>query len=295
MSSSQPCHSTFFLDEFARRQWEDPDHAGTRLTCDPAEFVRRVEEAHRGGAQLREGYAPFCKHVFIPNFTDATVGAEAVTPQNAHLLRSGYQKRRPEEAAVLARWFPRTAVAARRARCLDVICYSREQLLLEHAALPFESRGAAPGSDPGLPPAPWGIISIKAQDEDYETPMQVGHAGCGAATGDGLHSRNARGVEDGHARRSTDHLCKAGEETSWHALRGGVCPRGPVRSGPWGGLGEPVMTHDATAHAALHRVPQPITIMRNALGREEGGSGVPLDKQKYAEAVEYWEKHAIIQ
>ena len=24
-----------------------------------------------------------------------------------------------------------------------------------------------------LPHAPWGIISIKAQDEDHETPMQV--------------------------------------------------------------------------------------------------------------------------
>ena len=24
-----------------------------------------------------------------------------------------------------------------------------------------------------LPDVPWGIISIKAQDEDYETPMQV--------------------------------------------------------------------------------------------------------------------------
>jgi hypothetical protein len=31
---------------------------------------------------------------------------------------------------------------------------------------------------------------------------------------------------------------------------------------------------------------------RNALGREEGGSGVPLDKAKYNEAVEYWEKNA---
>ena len=28
-----------------------------------------------------------------------------------------------------------------------------------------------------LPDAPWGIISIKAQDEDYETPMQVGNRG----------------------------------------------------------------------------------------------------------------------
>jgi hypothetical protein len=27
-----------------------------------------------------------------------------------------------------------------------------------------------------LPDVPWGIISIKAQDEDYETPMQVGRS-----------------------------------------------------------------------------------------------------------------------
>jgi hypothetical protein len=38
----------------------------------------------------------------------------------------------------------------------------------------------------------------------------------------------------------------------------------------------------------------PITIMRNALGRAEGGSGVPLDKAKYDAAVEYWEHHGII-
>jgi hypothetical protein len=32
----------------------------------------------------------------------------------------------------------------------------------------------------------------------------------------------------------------------------------------------------------------PITLMRNALGQEEGGSGVPLDHQKYSESVKYW-------
>lgn len=29
------------------------------------------------------------------------------------------------------------------------------------------------GETDNLPQAPWGIISIKAQDEDHETPMQV--------------------------------------------------------------------------------------------------------------------------
>ncbi|KAL3154940.1 hypothetical protein ABBQ38_011471 [Trebouxia sp. C0009 RCD-2024] len=66
------------------------------------------------------------------------------------------------------------------------------------------------GNHEDLPQAPWGIISIKAQDEDFETPMQ------------------------------------------------------------------------------------PITIMRNSLGREEGGSGVTLDKQAYENSVMYWDAHAAI-
>jgi hypothetical protein len=81
---------------------------------------------------------------------------------------------------------------------LDVILYSREQIIKELAALPSK------GNIAEIPDVPWGIISIKAQNEDHETPMQ------------------------------------------------------------------------------------PITMMRNALGREEGGSGVPLDRSKYDAAVSYW-------
>jgi hypothetical protein len=40
---------------------------------------------------------------------------------------------------------------------------------------------------------------------------------------------------------------------------------------------------------------QPITMMRNALGREEGGSGVPLDKEAYEKSTAYWEAYAQIQ
>ena len=36
----------------------------------------------------------------------------------------------------------------------------------------------------------------------------------------------------------------------------------------------------------------PITIMRNALGVEEGGSGVPIDREEYQQAVEFWDNHA---
>ena len=90
------------------------------------------------------------------------------------------------------------------AKYLDIILYSREQLVKEYAAMPSKGDGSH------LPNAPWGIISVKAQDEGHETPMQ------------------------------------------------------------------------------------PITMMRNALGREEGGSGVALKKDAYDESVAYWETHAVI-
>lgn len=36
----------------------------------------------------------------------------------------------------------------------------------------------------------------------------------------------------------------------------------------------------------------PVTMMRNALGVEEGGSGVPLDREAYRHSVAFWERNA---
>lgn len=36
----------------------------------------------------------------------------------------------------------------------------------------------------------------------------------------------------------------------------------------------------------------PITMLRNALGTEHGGSGVPLDRAAYLRSVAYWSRHA---
>ena len=36
----------------------------------------------------------------------------------------------------------------------------------------------------------------------------------------------------------------------------------------------------------------PITMMRNALGVEEGGSGVPIDRAAYLRSVEFWARNA---
>lgn len=45
--------------------------------------------------------------------------------------------------------------------------------------------------------------------------------------------------------------------------------------------------------ATPHEIPMaPVTMMRNALGVAEGGSGVPLDRAAYARSVAFWEAHA---
>ena len=33
-------------------------------------------------------------------------------------------------------------------------------------------------------------------------------------------------------------------------------------------------------------------MMRNALGKEEGGSGVPLEREKYRASVDFWRERA---
>ena len=203
-SSSGLVTDTFFLDDFAMRQWDDPNYGGTKIDFDKAAFVARVHDAHKSGeSPLVDGYAPFCKHVFVRNFVPGTkVGAVEITPDNEHLLRSGYSARSDAELPVLTRWFPQEKMHVPDATWLDVILYSREQLELERAAVPSKQ------ARPPLPDAPWGIISVKGQTVDYECPMT------------------------------------------------------------------------------------PITIMRNALGKEEGGSGVPIDRDAYAKSVEYHRRHA---
>lgn len=124
--------ATFFLDDFAARQWDDEAYSGTRISYDKEAFVQEVHRQHRNvrsalvgpcpiaaltlcisaptralprvqGAALVAGYAPFCKHLFIPNFVGAALGALRITEQNRGRLQCGYSQRRPEELAVLTR------------------------------------------------------------------------------------------------------------------------------------------------------------------------------------------------
>lgn len=64
------------------------------MNYNEAEFERKVNQAYRDGAPLIDGYAPFCKHVFIPNFIpDLRCGYTKISDENKYLIESCYEAR----------------------------------------------------------------------------------------------------------------------------------------------------------------------------------------------------------
>lgn len=183
----------FAITDFALRNWEDG--ASTRvLGISPEALVAQCEAE---GGPLVDGYAPFCKHLFLKNDSETRAAFAPITDTNRGALRSGYVTRREGELAVLERWFE--GIEAPRAEWLDMILYSHQQLVEEAKDFPEEQN---------VPDCEWGIVSIIGVLEASEPPMP------------------------------------------------------------------------------------PITQMRNALGRDQGGSGVALDAETYANAAEFWDRHA---
>lgn len=196
------------LDSFAYRHWDDPNYTGARINNMSKEqfiqYVREYIQKHGGFLSCSvEGYAPFCRHIFIENPTDAKVDAILITPEIEKHIKSGYRARRDTELAVLCRWIDACDVPGGipKAKYLDLIFYSKDQLIKE--ANDMQS-SIAPGD------WEWGLISIKGQMISEETPMQ------------------------------------------------------------------------------------PITIMRNALGRKFGGSSVEIDEEKYRKSADFWNAYISI-
>mgnify|MGYP002480931407 CR=1 FL=1 len=72
----------------------------------------------------------------MPNFVPGLkVGAIPITPENEHLLKSGYKARTEKELPVLQRWFPRESIEIPDATMLDLILYSYVELHLYCAAI----------------------------------------------------------------------------------------------------------------------------------------------------------------
>jgi hypothetical protein len=192
------------LDPFCYRQW-DITKTNNIINYDKEEFASRINQYYLDNPNiLKDGYAPFCKHIFIENFTDTVTNYTTITDNNnKHLIETCYEARTEKELPVLRRYIPFEKVKLTPSKYLDIILYSREQIHKENQAMGNEDPNKGCEYE-------YGIISVKPQDSDYELPMD------------------------------------------------------------------------------------PITMMRNALGVEEGGSGIPLDRSKYMQSVEFWSSHVIL-
>ncbi|KAJ3440852.1 hypothetical protein M0812_14526 [Anaeramoeba flamelloides] len=188
------------LSTFCYRQFDDPKYTGSKITISKESFMEALNKEYtEQNKVLQDGYAPFCKHLFVKNFCDCRAGQIEITEETKPLIQTEYVARTMEELPVLSRFVLSSQVGqlVQKATFLDIILYSREQCEKE------ENKKY----DPKIK---WFVVSVKAQNVNFETPMN------------------------------------------------------------------------------------PITIMRNALGISEGGSGVQLNREKYMESVKYWKNHVIV-
>ena len=186
----------FALDSFCLRQFKDPSNVAY-IDMEPNEFMEQLEAAcqeevakaedgnilyvtavnhivpcARNPGKLihvvrlylilsrHDGYAPFCKHVFVKNFTKLQVNTLPINDVTKPLIESGYDARTNKELPVLVRYVTKStyekAVGAPLpvAKYLDIILYSREQIIKESASM-------------GVPKPTydqeWAVISVKPQ------------------------------------------------------------------------------------------------------------------------------------
>jgi hypothetical protein len=184
-STTSPAAAFLCVDSFADKQFNNVD----AIPMGKEEFTVRINELYEEAkakqaagatdtAMFADGYAPFCKHFFVPNFVGAHATSVKITSANEHLLRTRYEARTDGELPVLIRYFPAGSdeVKPPEAKFLDLILYSREQVTKEVAAMGKECSDTAP----------WAVVSVKPQLTSAETPMQPMTA-----------MRNALGVEHG--------------------------------------------------------------------------------------------------
>ena len=195
------------LDQFSFRSF-DKTRTNNYINMGKEEFLKNVNELYKSESMLVDGYAPFCKHLFVPNFVKGLKSCHIeITPETEKLIISKYDSRQKNELPVLIRYIDLNSVDKEKipdAKYLDLILYSKEQILSEMGEMKFEEKEIEALKKKDFD---WGIISIKPLNVDHEIPFV------------------------------------------------------------------------------------PMTIMRNALGKNEGGSGVPIDRKKYMDGLEFWSKN----
>ena len=125
------------INPFAYRHWDNPNYSGTHVSISKENFLQTVSNyiKEKGGFMKcsYEGYAPFCRHIQMPNFINSTLDYIEITDEIEPLIKTGYIARQSFELPVLMRWVNSSDVKDKLiiADCLNLIFYSRDQVLSE--------------------------------------------------------------------------------------------------------------------------------------------------------------------
>lgn len=271
-----------FMTSFAERHFKGKSSVTQIKSMSSIGFTEKVNEALRsyfedefseGVKDVLPGMFPdFSRVIRISNFTDAKTTVMPITIENAQYLRTDYSARVEGELPVMSRWLElppmiKTPIA----KNLSVVLYSREQLLSELFERP---------EDENVP---------KIFLENFIN--QVGFDNIINSI-DTINSLNKQKHEHISKQNYDDAAVLRYEEKEIiKSIRLDELPDGMSNqilemTAPWGIVA--IMAHDGEHPEPMN----PITMMRNALGKEEGGNGVPLDKNLYEKSVEFWRTHA---
>ena len=77
---------TFVVDPFCARQFDEASKKTPFISMSIEDFEAKVNEMAGVEPTLHDGYAPFCKHLFVENFVGATVNVLPITPENEGLV-----------------------------------------------------------------------------------------------------------------------------------------------------------------------------------------------------------------
>lgn len=166
-----------FLQFSENNHFNNPNFAGTKISTDKTEFLNKVNELVNS-TELKDGFAPFVKHLFIENFTGCKAGVVEVTDDNVSHLKCEYKARQEGELPVLGRYFDSSDVEVPQAPFLDIILYNKEQLSVEGIEIEED----------------YGIVAVKAEmtpEESPPVPVTI--------------FRNAIGVDEGGNGLKLDH------------------------------------------------------------------------------------------
>lgn len=141
------------INSFVMRQMED-DFVGTKITKEQMEeiFVQTASKMNKNESE--EGYASFCQIVKL-NY-DLKSPIVKIDDNNRHLLVSIYKARRPNELSNLTRYFLKGSVELVKADHIEVILYTKEQLIKE--------KEEYTGAD-------YDILCINAEPAELSSPM----------------------------------------------------------------------------------------------------------------------------